>query len=71
VLGDVIGRGPERPQTGILRSQPGRPRDLLAARQLQELIPRWLDRTLPNITIEPPHDAEAPRGAASPRPAEA
>ncbi|HLE98459.1 MAG TPA: MMPL family transporter [Gaiellaceae bacterium] len=24
-------------------------------------IPRWLDRMLPNITIEPPHDAEAPR----------
>jgi putative drug exporter of the RND superfamily len=24
-------------------------------------IPRWLDRTLPNITIEPPHDGEARR----------
>jgi RND superfamily putative drug exporter len=24
-------------------------------------IPRWLDRALPNITIEPPHDREAPR----------
>jgi putative drug exporter of the RND superfamily len=24
-------------------------------------IPRWLDRLLPNITIEPPHDGEAPR----------
>ena len=23
-------------------------------------IPRWLDRLLPNITIEPPHDGEAP-----------
>jgi RND superfamily putative drug exporter len=23
-------------------------------------IPRWLDRLLPNITIEPPHDREAP-----------
>ena len=23
-------------------------------------IPRWLDRTLPNVTIEPPHDTEAP-----------
>ena len=23
-------------------------------------IPRWLDRILPNITIEPPHDGEAP-----------
>ena len=31
-------------------------------------IPRWLDRLLPNITIEPPHDGEAtarfPRAAA-------
>jgi len=24
-------------------------------------IPRWLDRALPNITIEPPHDGQAPR----------
>jgi RND superfamily putative drug exporter len=23
-------------------------------------IPRWLDRALPNLTIEPPHDTEAP-----------
>jgi RND superfamily putative drug exporter len=23
-------------------------------------IPRWLDRVLPNVTIEPPHDGEAP-----------
>ena len=22
-------------------------------------IPRWLDRLLPNITIEPPHEREA------------
>jgi putative drug exporter of the RND superfamily len=33
-------------------------------------IPRWLDRLLPNLTIEPPHDGEAPRptraGAAEP-----
>jgi hypothetical protein len=21
-------------------------------------IPRWLDRLLPNVTIEPPHDGE-------------
>ena len=27
-------------------------------------IPRWLDRLLPNITIEPPHDG---RGARRPR----
>jgi RND superfamily putative drug exporter len=23
-------------------------------------IPRWLDRVLPNLTIEAPHDGEAP-----------
>ena len=23
-------------------------------------IPRWLDRLLPNVTIEPPHEREAP-----------
>jgi len=33
-------------------------------------IPRWLDRILPNLTIESPHDAEAPRGAAVERPQE-
>ncbi|MEK6275072.1 MAG: MMPL family transporter [Actinomycetota bacterium] len=27
-------------------------------------IPRWLDRSLPNVTIESPHDREAPRSAA-------
>jgi RND superfamily putative drug exporter len=27
-------------------------------------IPRWLDRALPNITIEPPHERETPRAAA-------
>jgi putative drug exporter of the RND superfamily len=26
-------------------------------------IPRWLDRLLPNITIEPPHDGESPEPA--------
>jgi putative drug exporter of the RND superfamily len=33
-------------------------------------MPRWLDRTLPNITIEPPHDGQArePVGAARPVP---
>ena len=31
-------------------------------------MPRWLDRLLPNVTIEPPHDDEAPR-AVSPKPA--
>ena len=24
-------------------------------------MPRWLDRLLPNITIEAPHDGDAPR----------
>jgi RND superfamily putative drug exporter len=35
-------------------------------------IPRWLDRALPNVTIEPPHDGEAePRlGLERPAPAE-
>ncbi len=34
-------------------------------------IPRWLDRALPNLTIEPPHDGEIPVGAGVERPAEA
>ncbi len=39
-------------------------------------IPRWLDRLLPKITIEPPHDREAPLGfdverGAEPEPSEA
>jgi RND superfamily putative drug exporter len=38
-------------------------------------MPRWLDKLLPNITIEPPHDGEAPRVGigteAEPRPTEA
>jgi RND superfamily putative drug exporter len=34
-------------------------------------IPRWLDRVLPNITIEAPHDGEAPRAIEVDRPAEA
>jgi RND superfamily putative drug exporter len=29
-------------------------------------MPRWLDRLLPNITIEPPHDGEAAVAAAEP-----
>ncbi len=33
-------------------------------------IPRWLDRLLPNITIEPPHDRETPPGAPVAEPAE-
>ena len=31
-------------------------------------MPRWLDKLLPNITIEPPHDGEAPAPVAVPRP---
>jgi putative drug exporter of the RND superfamily len=36
-------------------------------------IPRWLDKVLPNITIEPPHDGEAPApvGLGKPEPSEA
>jgi len=33
-------------------------------------MPRWLDRLLPNLTIEPPHDGEAPRPVPVERPAE-
>ena len=33
-------------------------------------MPRWLDRLLPNITVESPHDADAPRGIDVERPAE-
>jgi RND superfamily putative drug exporter len=34
-------------------------------------IPGWLDRLLPNVTIEPPHDREAAPGFGVERPAEA
>ena len=34
-------------------------------------IPRWLDRLLPDITIEPPHDGEPEQAFASDRPAPA
>jgi RND superfamily putative drug exporter len=33
-------------------------------------IPRWLDRLLPDITVEAPHDGEAPRVMEPARPAE-
>ena len=33
-------------------------------------IPRWLDRLLPNITIEPPHDGESAQPRTVERPAE-
>jgi putative drug exporter of the RND superfamily len=32
-------------------------------------IPRWLDRLLPNLTIEPPHDSEAAGRVGAERPA--
>jgi hypothetical protein len=35
-------------------------------------IPRWLDRLLPNVTIEPPHDGDGRNGfepASQPEPA--
>jgi len=31
-------------------------------------IPRWLDKLLPNITIEPPHDGEERAPAPRPEP---
>jgi RND superfamily putative drug exporter len=34
---------------------------LTLLRERSWYIPRWLDRLLPNITIEPPHDVRAPR----------
>ncbi len=34
-------------------------------------MPRWLDRLLPNITIEPPHDGEAPSRRVAEQPVEA
>jgi hypothetical protein len=35
-------------------------------------IPAWLDRLLPNITIESPHDREVPvGGVVEPEPSEA
>jgi putative drug exporter of the RND superfamily len=33
-------------------------------------IPRWLDRLLPNVTVEAPHDGQAPRRVDAERPAE-
>jgi RND superfamily putative drug exporter len=36
---------------------------LTLLRERSWYIPRWLDRLLPNVTIEPPHDGEARRPA--------
>ncbi|MBD0328678.1 MAG: MMPL family transporter [Thermoleophilia bacterium] len=50
---------------------------LTLLRERSWYIPAWLDRSLPNVTIEPPHDGEARRRvrgaepAARPRPSEA
>jgi putative drug exporter of the RND superfamily len=42
---------------------------LTLLREKSWYIPRWLDRALPNITIEPPHDGETrPRVASQPAP---
>jgi RND superfamily putative drug exporter len=47
------------------------PAFLTLMRERSWYIPGWLDRLLPNITIEPPHDGEAPRAIDVERPAEA
>jgi RND superfamily putative drug exporter len=41
---------------------------LTLLREKSWYIPRWLDRTLPNITIEPPHDGELPLAPEPPQP---
>jgi hypothetical protein len=33
-------------------------------------MPRWLDRLLPNLTIEPPHDEEGTRPTRVDQPAQ-
>jgi RND superfamily putative drug exporter len=38
------------------------PAFLTLMRERSWYIPRWLDRLLPDVTVEPPHDREAPRG---------
>jgi RND superfamily putative drug exporter len=47
------------------------PAFLTLLRERSWYIPRWLDRLLPNITIEPPRDGEAPRTLPPERAAEA
>jgi putative drug exporter of the RND superfamily len=44
---------------------------LTLLRERSWYIPRWLDRLLPDVTIEPPHDGEARPPIATDRPAEA
>jgi putative drug exporter of the RND superfamily len=47
------------------------PSFLTLLREKSWYMPRWLDRLLPNVTIEPPHDREAERPVPAERPAEA
>ena len=47
------------------------PAFLTLMRERSWYIPRWLDRLLPNVTIEPPHDGEARDKAGVDRPAQA
>src|SRR5918996_1120696 len=47
------------------------PAFLTLLREKSWYIPRWLDRLLPNVTIEAPHDGEAPFAYGGERPAEA
>ena len=42
------------------------PAFLALMREKSWYIPRWLDRLLPGLTIEPPHDGETPVGVAKP-----
>jgi RND superfamily putative drug exporter len=47
------------------------PAFLTLLREKSWYIPRWLDRLLPNVTIEPPHDDNGRRTIDVERPAEA
>jgi putative drug exporter of the RND superfamily len=47
------------------------PAFLTMLREKSWYMPRWLDRLLPNITIEPPHNGETREQAPADRPAEA
>ena len=47
------------------------PAFLVLLREKSWYIPRWLDRLLPDVKIEPPHDGKRPVGYGGERPAEA
>ena len=47
------------------------PAFLTLLREKSWYIPRWLDRLLPNVTIESPHEGETPGAVAVERPVEA